>query len=124
MALAYVDCHCHMTAEEFMQDTEDIIEKSRQEGIQALISVTEHEREFESLIHLSDRYPDFIMPCFGVHPIQSNADGQYSVTVKISRFVVVDQIWTQDIWCEVDIFESKRNEGVTKGDEQGSDFVM
>ncbi|XP_075451772.1 putative deoxyribonuclease tatdn3-A isoform X2 [Ascaphus truei] len=109
MALAYVDCHCHMTAEEFMQDTEDIIEKSRQEGIRALISVTEHEREFESLIHLSERYPDFIMPCFGVHPIQSNADGQYSVTVK-------------DLEPAVSLFDKYKDELVAIG-EIGLDFT-
>ncbi|KAM4695038.1 putative deoxyribonuclease tatdn3-A [Discoglossus pictus] len=82
MAVGYVDCHCHITAEEFVQDTEDVIEKSREKGLQALICVTENEREFEGLTHLSDRYPNFIMPCFGIHPIQNNAGDQYSVTMK------------------------------------------
>ncbi|KAE8600523.1 hypothetical protein XENTR_v10013294 [Xenopus tropicalis] len=82
MAVGYVDCHCHMTAEEFSQDTEEVIEESRKE-IQALISVTEHGGEFEKLIYLSDRYPNFIMPCFGIHPIQNTVDGQRSVTMKI-----------------------------------------
>ncbi|NP_001090394.1 putative deoxyribonuclease tatdn3-A [Xenopus laevis] len=82
MAVGYVDCHCHMTAEEFSQDTEEVIEESKENGIQALISVTEHGGEFEKLIYLSDRYPDYIMPCFGIHPIQSNGDGQRSVTIK------------------------------------------
>ncbi|KAM4772323.1 putative deoxyribonuclease tatdn3-A [Rhinophrynus dorsalis] len=77
-----VDCHCHITAEEFLQDTDDIIEKSKRNGIQALISVTEHEGEFERLILLAERYPDLIMPCFGIHPIQSNVNGQHSVTMK------------------------------------------
>ncbi|XP_018431725.1 PREDICTED: putative deoxyribonuclease tatdn3-A [Nanorana parkeri] len=64
------------------QDTEDMLERSRKEGVRALVSVTEHSREFERLIRLSESYPGFLMPCFGVHPIQNNGDGPRSVTMK------------------------------------------
>ncbi|XP_056424255.1 putative deoxyribonuclease tatdn3-A isoform X3 [Hyla sarda] len=83
MAGGYVDCHCHMTAEEFSQDRADILERARKGGVQALVSVTEHAGELETLLHLSDRYPSYVMPCFGVHPIQSTADGSHSVTMQI-----------------------------------------
>ncbi|KAM3930161.1 putative deoxyribonuclease tatdn3-A isoform 1-T1 [Leptodactylus fuscus] len=82
MAGGYVDCHCHMTAEEFSQDTADILERSRKEGVRALVSVTEHAGELESLLHLSQRYPNYVMPCFGIHPIQSKAEGYRSVTLQ------------------------------------------
>ncbi|CAI9544459.1 unnamed protein product [Staurois parvus] len=82
MAVGCIDCHCHVTADEFLQDTKEILERSRKEGIRALVSVTEHCREFERLIQLSESYPDFLMPCFGVHPIQNNGDGPRSVTMK------------------------------------------
>ncbi|XP_068135798.1 putative deoxyribonuclease tatdn3-A [Hyperolius riggenbachi] len=82
MAARFVDCHCHMTADEFLQDTEEVLERSRKEGLRALISVTEHIREFDRIIQLSERYPDFLMPCLGVHPIQNNEDGPYSATLK------------------------------------------
>ncbi|XP_075060332.1 putative deoxyribonuclease tatdn3-A [Mixophyes fleayi] len=78
----FVDCHCHMTAEEFIQDTEEILERSRKEGIQALVSVTESTGEFERLIQLSESYPNYLMPCFGIHPIQKKSDGYHSVTIK------------------------------------------
>ncbi|XP_044147891.1 putative deoxyribonuclease tatdn3-A isoform X2 [Bufo gargarizans] len=82
MAGGYVDCHCHMTADEFAQDTADILERSRKAGVQALVSVTEHAGELESLLRLSERYPNYVMPCFGVHPIQSKAEGYRSVTLQ------------------------------------------
>ncbi|XP_063775126.1 putative deoxyribonuclease tatdn3-A [Pseudophryne corroboree] len=81
-AAGFVDCHCHMTAEEFLQDTEEILERSRKGGVQALVSVTENTGEFERLIQLSERYPKYLMPCFGVHPIQRKRDGYHSVTMK------------------------------------------
>ncbi|CAH2254413.1 deoxyribonuclease tatdn3-A [Pelobates cultripes] len=82
MAFGYVDCHCHITAQEFMQDTEEVIDNSRKNGVQALVCVTEHSGEFERLINLSERFPDFVMPCLGIHPIQSDTEGQRSVTMK------------------------------------------
>ncbi|XP_053568436.1 putative deoxyribonuclease tatdn3-A [Bombina bombina] len=109
MASGYIDCHCHITAEEFVQDTEDILNKSKEKGIQALISVTENGEEFERLIQLSERYPNFIFPCFGVHPIQSSADGLYSVTMK-------------DLESAVPMFDKYSNKLVAIG-EIGLDFT-
>ncbi|KAG8443743.1 hypothetical protein GDO86_009062 [Hymenochirus boettgeri] len=82
MAVGFVDCHCHMSAEEFSQDVEDIIERSKKKGVQVLVSVTEHEGEFKRIISLSERFPDYIMPCFGIHPIQNCLEGLRSVTIK------------------------------------------
>ncbi|XP_056424254.1 putative deoxyribonuclease tatdn3-A isoform X2 [Hyla sarda] len=98
MAGGYVDCHCHMTAEEFSQG-----------GVQALVSVTEHAGELETLLHLSDRYPSYVMPCFGVHPIQSTADGSHSVTM-------------QDLKPALDKFEQYKDRLVGIG-EIGLDFT-
>ncbi|XP_069810401.1 putative deoxyribonuclease tatdn3-A isoform X1 [Dendropsophus ebraccatus] len=82
MAAGYVDCHCHMTAEEFSQDTADVLEGARKGGVRAVVSVTEHAGELERLLQLSQRYPSYVMPCLGVHPIQSKADGYHSVTLQ------------------------------------------
>ncbi|XP_072265948.1 putative deoxyribonuclease tatdn3-A isoform X2 [Pyxicephalus adspersus] len=65
-----------------VNDTEDILKRSREEGVRAIVSVTEHSGEFERLIRLSESYPDFLMPCFGVQPIQNDADCPRSVTMK------------------------------------------
>lgn len=64
------------------QDIDEVIEKSRKAGVIALVSVTENINEFERMIDLSQRYPSFVLPCFGIHPIQSDADGSRSVTLS------------------------------------------
>ncbi|KAM9317362.1 putative deoxyribonuclease tatdn3-A [Gastrophryne carolinensis] len=109
MAGGYIDCHCHMTADEFLQDTPDILERCRKERVQALVSVTEHIGEFERLIQLSERYPDLLMPCFGIHPIQNNGGGPRSVTVK-------------DLEPAVALFEKYKDHLVAIG-EIGLDFT-
>ncbi|KAM9341505.1 putative deoxyribonuclease TATDN3 [Symphorus nematophorus] len=66
----YVDCHCHISAGDFEADIEEVIESSKQAGLLALVAVAEHAGEFEKIIELSKRFPDFIFPCLGVHPVQ------------------------------------------------------
>ncbi|XP_036398629.1 tatD DNase domain containing 3-like isoform X2 [Megalops cyprinoides] len=66
----FIDCHCHISATEFDNDIEDVIEKSKQVGILGLVAVAEHAGEFEKIIQLSERFPGFVFPCLGVHPVQ------------------------------------------------------
>lgn len=39
-------------------------------GVQACIVNTEGRTEFEKVIDLSEKYKDWFLPCFGVHPVQ------------------------------------------------------
>uniref|UniRef100_A0A8C4QG39 TatD DNase domain containing 3 n=1 Tax=Eptatretus burgeri TaxID=7764 RepID=A0A8C4QG39_EPTBU len=43
-----------------------------QVGVQALVGVTEHFGEFSRILELSERYPQFVYPCLGVHPVQGS----------------------------------------------------
>ncbi|XP_053301772.1 putative deoxyribonuclease tatdn3 [Pleuronectes platessa] len=70
MELGFVDSHCHISAREFEQDLEDVMQRSRQAGVETLIAVTEEVGEFSRLLQLQQRYPDVVAPCFGVHPLQ------------------------------------------------------
>uniref|UniRef100_A0A674BPI6 TatD DNase domain containing 3 n=1 Tax=Salmo trutta TaxID=8032 RepID=A0A674BPI6_SALTR len=61
----FIDCHCHISAGDFDNA-----------GLLALLAVAEHVGEFEKIIQLSQRFPGFIFPCLGVHPIQGTAPEQ------------------------------------------------
>ncbi|PIO23332.1 hypothetical protein AB205_0057300 [Aquarana catesbeiana] len=50
-----VDCHCHLSAAEFNQDIDNILQEARTAGVRALVAVAEHAAEFEKLIQLSRR---------------------------------------------------------------------
>ncbi|XP_019909560.2 tatD DNase domain containing 3-like isoform X1 [Esox lucius] len=69
----FIDCHCHISAGDFDQDIEEVIENSKTAGLLAIVAVAEHAGEFEKIIHLSQRFPGFIFPCLGVHPVQGSA---------------------------------------------------
>uniref|UniRef100_A0A3Q3RF02 TatD DNase domain containing 3 n=1 Tax=Mastacembelus armatus TaxID=205130 RepID=A0A3Q3RF02_9TELE len=63
----FVDCHCHISAGDF---DKIILFNFSKAGLLALIAVAEHAGEFDKIIALSQRFPGFIFPCLGVHPVQ------------------------------------------------------
>ncbi|XP_012677866.1 tatD DNase domain containing 3-like isoform X2 [Clupea harengus] len=72
----YIDCHCHISAAEFDNDIDVVVENSKRAGILALLAVAEHAGEFEKVMQLSQRFSGFIFPCLGVHPVQAANDLQ------------------------------------------------
>ncbi|KAM9777511.1 putative deoxyribonuclease TATDN3 [Neosynchiropus ocellatus] len=69
----FVDCHCHISAGDFDSDIEHVVRESREAGVLALVCVAEHAGEFDRVMALSRRFPGFIFPCLGVHPVQRDS---------------------------------------------------
>ncbi|XP_070179945.1 putative deoxyribonuclease TATDN3 isoform X2 [Littorina saxatilis] len=87
-ASVLVDVHTHLTDEEFTQDIDDVISKAKEAGLAAVVAVSESAADFTKVLALADRYPDFVAPCLGLHPVQKvteggeGAFGERSVSVK------------------------------------------
>ncbi|XP_028461587.1 putative deoxyribonuclease tatdn3 isoform X1 [Perca flavescens] len=81
MEYGFVDCHCHISAREFEEDLEDVIQRTREAGVKTLVAVTEEAREFDRVLQLQERYPDLVAPCFGIHPLQGG-EGPAQRSVK------------------------------------------
>ncbi|XP_033000694.1 putative deoxyribonuclease TATDN3 isoform X6 [Lacerta agilis] len=57
--------------------------KQKKCKVLALVVVAEYTEDFEKIIQLSERYPGFVFPCLGIHPVQSSPTGNdRSVTLK------------------------------------------
>uniref|UniRef100_A0A8D0HGE5 TatD DNase domain containing 3 n=1 Tax=Sphenodon punctatus TaxID=8508 RepID=A0A8D0HGE5_SPHPU len=81
--MGMVDCHCHLAAPEFERDIEDVVEETKKAKVLALVVVAEHSGQFERIMQLSERYPGFVFPCLGVHPVQGTPpEDRCSVTLK------------------------------------------
>uniref|UniRef100_A0A8D2ITW8 TatD DNase domain containing 3 n=1 Tax=Varanus komodoensis TaxID=61221 RepID=A0A8D2ITW8_VARKO len=79
-----VDCHCHLAAPEFHADIESVLEDTKKAKVLALVVVAEYLADFEKIIQLSKRYPGFVFPCLGIHPVQTSPAGlESSVTLKL-----------------------------------------
>ncbi|XP_066034402.1 putative deoxyribonuclease TATDN3 isoform X2 [Chamaea fasciata] len=78
-----VDCHCHLAAPCFQQDVAAVVRAAEQAAVSALVVVSERAGEFRSVVELSERFPGFVLPCLGVHPVQEvSPEEQRSVTLK------------------------------------------
>uniref|UniRef100_A0A8C3CY98 TatD DNase domain containing 3 n=1 Tax=Cairina moschata TaxID=8855 RepID=A0A8C3CY98_CAIMO len=54
-----------------------------QAAVAALVVVAEQAAEFRTVMELSERFPGFVVPCLGVHPVQEvSPEEQRSVTLK------------------------------------------
>lgn len=68
----YIDCHAHLSAKEFNDDIDDVICGAKKVGVRVILAVTEFKDEFQKVIELSQRFPDIIVPCVGIHPVQGD----------------------------------------------------
>ncbi|XP_029972622.1 putative deoxyribonuclease TATDN3 isoform X3 [Salarias fasciatus] len=106
----YIDCHCHISAGDFDKDINEVIENSKKAGLLALLAVAEHAGEFDKIIELSQRFPGFIFPCLGVHPVQE-------VSPEQQRGALI-----QDLDAALPIIEKYKDQLVAIG-EVGLDFT-
>ncbi|XP_058612338.1 feline leukemia virus subgroup C receptor-related protein 1 isoform X3 [Onychostoma macrolepis] len=87
MARGFIDCHCHLSANEFTQA-----------GVKALVAVTEGASEFEKVLQLSKTYPGFVFPCFGIHPLQGSGQDLHCVKFQdLEPFLPLFQKYRDDI---------------------------
>ncbi|XP_064602779.1 putative deoxyribonuclease TATDN3 [Liolophura sinensis] len=85
-----IDCHCHIADPQFNEDVDDVIQKAREANVKGIVAVPEFPSDFINVIAIADRYPDIILPCLGLHPVQeAKEDGKHrSVTVEEFERVV------------------------------------
>ncbi|XP_031721924.1 putative deoxyribonuclease tatdn3 isoform X3 [Anarrhichthys ocellatus] len=81
MEYGFVDCHCHISAREFEEDLDDVIQRTTEAGVKTLVAVTEGVGEFDRVLQLQERYPRLVAPCFGLHPLQGG-EGPEQRSVK------------------------------------------
>lgn len=65
-----IDCHCHLADKAFDNDVELIIQRSKEAKVEGIVVVAEFFSDFDKIIELGDKNPNFIYPCLGIHPIQ------------------------------------------------------
>lgn len=62
-----VDSHCHLTFPDFQQDLEEVLERGKNNGLEAYLSIGTRLNEIQRLFDLSQKVPN-IFCSVGVHP--------------------------------------------------------
>jgi len=79
-----VDTHSHLYADEFVEDLELVLERSRVAGISKVYLPAIDSHSHTQMINLADKHPDICIPMMGLHPCYVNE--QYESELGIVRY--------------------------------------
>ncbi|RUS73564.1 hypothetical protein EGW08_018655 [Elysia chlorotica] len=64
----------------------EVIAKAKQKKVKAALVVTESVKDFEPVLALQQRFPEFVLPCLGIHPVQGHSQGLFKRTKILKMF--------------------------------------
>ena len=65
--VTFIDTHCHLEMDQFSSDRDDVIERAKNAGIEAIITIGSDLKGNKGALELSERY-DSIYAAVGIHP--------------------------------------------------------
>ncbi|MGA1824698.1 MAG: TatD family hydrolase, partial [bacterium] len=68
-----LDSHAHLSMPQFDNDRREVIQRARDKGLVAIVSLATKKEEFAAEIELSLHYPDYIWTSLGFHPHEAQA---------------------------------------------------
>jgi len=72
MEIEFIDSHTHLYDEAFDIDFNDVIRKCQEAGIKKCVLPGEDSNHQDALNKAADLYPEYLLPCIGVHPSSLN----------------------------------------------------
>ena len=70
----FVDTHCHLDGEEFEEDRDEVMQRAREAGCQAIFLPAIDLASSQRILNLCQQYPDYLYPMIGLHPEEVRAD--------------------------------------------------
>lgn len=98
-----IDTHAHIYLEQFKNDLPDVIERSREAGMQRIYMPNIDHESIDAMMELEEQYPGFCIATMGLHPcsIDSNFEKElYLVEEWLSKreFVAIGEMGTDLYW--------------------------
>jgi TatD DNase family protein len=66
--LPLCDAHCHLADARFAADWPEVVARARAAGVERIHAVAAEESDWETLLSLGQRFPDFLDISIGLHP--------------------------------------------------------
>ena len=83
-----IDSHCHLDHDPLVKNIEDVLLRSKKEGITKLLTISTTLNGFPKLLEIIKK-DEMIFGTFGIHPHETNTD-------QLSKDEIVDKIKTKD----------------------------
>jgi TatD DNase family protein len=74
-----IDTHCHIDAEEFAADRDELLQCQQAEGVQTIIVPGVSLASVQTVMAVCTQYPSFCYPALGLHPEEIKADWQQQI---------------------------------------------
>jgi TatD DNase family protein len=117
-ALSLIDTHCHLEMDEFDPDREGVIQRAKEAGIEAIITIGSDLRGNIGGLELSKKY-DFIYCSVGFHPHDAK-DFTEEIFNQIKSWVTIYTM--QDTGCRMQDLNAELNPKVVAIGEIGLDY--
>ena len=72
--ISFIDTHCHLDGEEFAEDRQQVIQRAREAGAEAIFIPAIDLKSCHSVIDTCAQYPSFCYPMLGLHPEEVRSD--------------------------------------------------
>lgn len=107
---AFIDTHCHLEMTEFNEDRDKVIQRARDAGIEAVITVGSDLKGNIGSLRLSEKY-DFIYSSVGIHPHDAKdfTEEVYEqikawgtkYRIQDARYTIHDKKKIRDVGCKI-----------------------
>lgn len=109
-----VDSHCHLYAEQFNDDRDQVLEAAIKSGVKKIILPNIDRDSVDAMHELSNRYPENCFPMMGLHPCSVKKDYQEDLEFhknlifnKTENYVGVGEIGIDLYWDKSTLPEQK-----------------
>lgn len=72
--MKYIDTHCHLDGEEFIEDLEGVIQQAKEAGCVKVFVPAIDLKSSEAALTLASRFPDYCYAMAGLHPEEVRSD--------------------------------------------------
>lgn len=98
-----IDTHCHIESEQFEEDIEAVLQRSKDAGVQRIYLPNVDVPSLPSVLEMADRYPDYIFPMMGIHPTEIDANYKEDMALvrewlSERKFAAVGEIGVDLYW--------------------------
>lgn len=101
--MKFIETHAHIYSEKFKEDIEQIIDRSKEAGIERIYMPNIDHTSIDAMLELEQKHPEYCIPMMGLHPCSVKKDFQkelYLVEEWLSKrpFVAVGEMGTDLYW--------------------------
>lgn len=108
--MRFIDTHCHLYAEDFKEDIDQVIERATEDGIEKFYLPAVDSAEIDNMLLLEKKFPGKCIAMMGLHPcsVKNNFNEELSVVeewLSKRKFVAVGEIGLDFYWDKTFIKE-------------------